>query len=95
MNQKEPRENAGLFYSRLVTHRNVGRLGSLGTLLNIEFDFLSFLQVTETVALNGGKMDEHVLSTFALDKAEAFVTIEPLDSTSYTFRHCICLLWQF
>jgi hypothetical protein len=53
------------------------------------------LQVTETGALNGREMDEYVLSTFALDKAEAFVTIEPLDRTSYTFRHCICLLWQF
>jgi len=34
-------------------------------------------------------MDENVLSTFALDKAEALITIEPLDGTSYTIRHCL------
>src|SRR3990172_3270769 len=79
----------------LAHHRDVGRLGSLGTLFNIEFDLLSLLKVTETVALNGGEMDENVLSAFTLDKAEAFVTIEPLDCTIYTFRHCFCLLWQF
>jgi hypothetical protein len=38
-------------------------------------------------------MDEHVRSTFALDKAEALVTIEPLYCTTYTIRH-FCLLWQ-
>jgi hypothetical protein len=53
------------------------------------------LQVAETGALNGGEMDENVLATFTLDKAEALVTIEPLDGTSYTVRHCVCLLWQF
>jgi hypothetical protein len=37
--------------------------------------------------LNGGEMDEHIRSTFAFDKAEAFVTIEPLYCTSYTIRH--------
>ncbi len=38
-------------------------------------------------------MDEYVRSTFALDEAEALVTIEPLYCTSYTIRH-FCLLWQ-
>ena len=89
MNQKEPRENAGLFYSRLVTHRNVGRLGSLGTLLNIELDLLTLLQVAISIALNGGEMDENVLPAFALDEAEALVTVEPLDRTNYSFRHCL------
>jgi hypothetical protein len=65
-------------------------------LFNIEFDLLSFLQIAEAaIALNRRVMDKDVLSTFAGNKAEAFVTIEPLDGTSYTFRHCICLLWQF
>jgi hypothetical protein len=80
---------------RLVAHCDVGRLRTLGALFDIELDLLSFLQVTETGALNSGEMDKNVLPAFALDKAEALVTIEPLDCTSYTFRHCICLLWQF
>jgi len=92
--KRAPR-NAGLFFVSLVAHRDVGSLRTLGALFNIELDLLSFLQVTETIALNGGEMDENVLAAFALDEAEALVTIKPLDGTSYTFRHCICLLWQF
>jgi len=80
--KKKPRETRGFFC--LVHHCDVGRLRSLGTLFDSEFDLLSFLQVTEPIALNGGEMDENVLSALALDKAEAFVTIEPLDGTSYT-----------
>ena len=86
---------AGLFFVNLVAHRDVGSLGTLGALFNIELDLLAFGQVTESIALNGGEMDENVLSTFAFDKTETLVTIEPLDGTTYSFRHCICLLWQF
>ena len=85
----------GSFFVNLVAHRDVGSLRTLGALFNIELDLLSFSQVTETIALNGGEMDENVLSTFAFDKTETLVTIEPLDGTTYSFRHCICLLWQF
>src|SRR5689334_13389513 len=94
-NQKSPAKTRGSSSSkRLVAHCDVGRLRALGALFDIELDLLACLQVAETGALNGRKMDENVLSTFALDKAEALVTIKPLDCTSYTFRHCICLLWQ-
>jgi hypothetical protein len=94
-NQKESREIAGLFFGqKLVRHGDVASLRSFGSLFNIELDLLTFLQVAVAIALNGGEMDENVLSAFALDEAEAFFTIEPLDGTSYTFRHCICLLWQ-
>jgi len=89
MNQKEPRVSAGLFFCQLVANCDVGRLGSLGTLLNNELDFLTFSQVAETVTLNCGEMDENVLSTFAFNEAEALITIEPFDGTSYSFRHCL------
>jgi hypothetical protein len=71
----------------LAQNCDVRCLGTLGSFFNNEFNFLAFGQVTETVTLNGGEMDEHVRSTFALDKAEALVTIEPLYCTSYTIRH--------
>ena len=93
MNQKEPREIAGLFACQLVTQCDVAGLRSFGSLLNIELDLLTFRQVAETIALNGGEMDENVLATFALDEAEALVTVEPLNCTDYSFRH-VCLLWQ-
>jgi len=78
-----------LFFCQLVANCDVGRLGSFGTLLNNELDFLTFSQVAETVTLNSGEMDENVLSTFALNEAEALITIEPFDGTSYSFRHCL------
>ena len=71
----------------LAQNGNVRSLRTLGALLDCEFNLLAFLQVTETVTLNGGEMDEHVRSTFALDEAEALITIEPLYCTSYTIRH--------
>src|SRR5260221_12164164 len=89
MTKKEPRVAAGLFFCQLVANCDVGRLGSFRTLFDNELDLLTFGQVAETVTLNGGEMDENVLSTFALDKAEALITIEPFDGTSYSFRHCL------
>ena len=80
-------------FIRLAQNGNVRSLRTLGALLDCEFNLLAFLQVTETVTLNGGEMDEHVRSTFALDEAEALVTVEPLYCTNDTIRH-FCLLWQ-
>jgi hypothetical protein len=57
-------------------------------LFDIELDPLSFHEIAVSIALNGGVMDENILSTFTFDKTETLVTIEPLDSTSYSFRHC-------
>ncbi len=74
---------------RLAQDRDVGRLRALRALLDSKFNLLSFLQVTETITLNGGEMDEDVRSTFAFNEAEAFITIEPLYGTSYTIRHCL------
>src|SRR5512138_2830872 len=92
-NQKESREIAGLFSVWLLAHHcYVAGLRSFGSLFNIELDLLSFGQVAEAIALNGRKMDEDVLSTFALNETETLDTVEPLDRTDYSFRHCICLL---
>jgi hypothetical protein len=73
----------------LLHHDNVAGLRTLGALFNIELDLLAFLQVAETIALNGGEMDENVLSTFAFDEAEALVTVEPFNCTDYSFRHVL------
>jgi hypothetical protein len=84
---KEPDTFASGSLLYLAQNCDVRCLGTLGTFFNNEFDLLAFGQVFETFTLNGGEMDEYVRSTFALDKAEAFVTIEPLYCTSYTIRH--------
>ena len=73
--------HAALFLFGLAKDGNVRSLRTLGALLDCELDLLAFLQVTETVTLNGGEMDENVRSTFALDEAEALVTVEPFYCT--------------
>jgi len=65
-------------------------LQSFRALLYFEFDLLSFIQRFISVGLNGGKMDEHVLSRLALDKSIAFRSVEPLDRT-LLFAHGIPL----
>ena len=84
---KEPRKLRSSLFRLGVYHCDVAGLRSLGSLFDIELDLLTFGQVTETVALNGGEMDEHVLASWALDETETLVTVEPLDCTNYSFRH--------
>jgi hypothetical protein len=81
---------------RLVAHCDIGRLRTLGAFFDSELDLLSFLQIAvSTITLNSREMDENVRSAFACDKTVTLVTVEPLDCTDCSFRHCICLLWQF
>ena len=87
------KSRGSLLFQLGVDHGHVAGLRSLGSLFDIELDLLTFGQVAETIALDGGEMDENVLAAFALDEAEALVTVEPLDRTDYSFRH-VCLLWQ-
>ena len=48
--------------------------------LRVEGDLLSFSQVGEASALNGGDMDEHVLTTaHRLDESIALLGVEPFD----------------
>jgi hypothetical protein len=88
MNQKSLTLSHQALFS-LAQDGDVARLRAFGALLDDELDLLAFLQVTEPVALDGGEMDENVRSTLTGDKAEALVTIEPLDGTIDTFRHCL------
>jgi hypothetical protein len=74
-------------FSGLDQNGNVRRLRTLGSFFDSELDLLSFIQVAETLTLNGGEVDEHVRAAFALDEAEALIPIEPLYCTSYTIRH--------
>jgi hypothetical protein len=94
MNQTSPAIcGAHLCPLELAAHSDVACLGSLGALFDIELDPLALLQIAIPIALNGREMDENVLAAFTLDETETLITIEPLHCTSYTFRHCFCLLW--
>ena len=94
MNQNPRNLRPGDFLSlvsQLVNNDDVAGLKSLGSLFNSELDLLAFLQVLETIALNGREMYKDIISTFASEKAVALRSIEPLDCTVDTFRH-FCLL---
>src|SRR5215471_875901 len=86
---------SGFFVSdnQLADNGDVACLQTLGALLDIELDALAFLQVLETLALNGREVDEDIIAAFASNESIALCSIEPLDCTVDTFRH-FCLLWQ-
>ena len=65
----------------LVNDDDVAGLKSLGALFDSELNLLAFLQVLETLALNGREMDEHVVTLLASDETEALGVVEPLHIT--------------
>jgi fructose-1,6-bisphosphatase/inositol monophosphatase family enzyme len=46
---------------------------------------LTFFQGLEAFHLNRTVVDEYILATFLLDKAETFIVVEPLDGTRNSF----------
>src|ERR1039458_5450659 len=67
------------------------RLRSLGTLNDVEFHLVAFLQTFIAINLNGAVMHEDVCAAFTSEKAVAFRVIEPLDC-SLILRQCRALL---
>jgi hypothetical protein len=62
-----------------------GCLQSLGALFYGEFHLLAFLKIAKTIALNSGVVNKHIRATLASEEPIAFVSVEPLDRTDYTF----------
>jgi hypothetical protein len=58
-------------------------LKPFGALLDLKFDKLAFVQRLVPVHLNGGEMNEDVLSRLALNKSVPLRGIEPLDHTLF------------
>ncbi len=57
---------------------------ALGTLDDFEFHRRAFLQVTVSVTLNSGVVDENVFATLALDEPVAFRGVKPLDGALFS-----------
>jgi len=94
INQKSPRLSSQGFLvsaSQLLDNNHVAGLETLGALFNSELNLLAFLQVLETLALNGREVDEDIIAAIASEEAVALRSVEPLDCTVDTFRH-FCLL---
>jgi hypothetical protein len=62
-------------------------LKTLRALLNAELDTLPFLEVSEALASDGGIVDEYIIALFPRYEPIALASIEPLDCSSYSFRH--------
>jgi hypothetical protein len=65
---------------------DVPRLRTLRAVDDLEFDRLALFQGPETVATDGGVVDEHVAPTLALNEPIALRVIEPLDLACNTHR---------
>ena len=62
---------------------NVGGRRPLGPIHDAEFDLLTLDKGAEAVHLDCGLVDENILATIDLKKAEAFLIVEPLDGAGY------------
>lgn len=60
---------------------------------DFEFHLLSIGQRTEALGLDGAMMDEDVFTAFALDEAEAFSVVEPLNGSPLAICHIEILLY--
>jgi hypothetical protein len=62
-------------------------LQALLALLDVKLDALPLFQVPEAFALDRGIVDKDVIGTLPRYEPIALGSIEPLDSSSYSFRH--------
>jgi hypothetical protein len=62
-------------------------LQALATLLDIELNALSFSQIPDAIASDGGIVDKQVSASIPRNEAKAFVFIEPLDGSFRSLRH--------
>jgi hypothetical protein len=66
---------------------DVASLQPLGAALNRKLHGLAFLQCAVTFHLDGGMMNENVLTALLRQEPVPFGGIEPLDGTSHALRH--------
>jgi hypothetical protein len=62
---------------------NIGCLGALGRVDNVELHFLAFGQRLKAAVLNVAEMNEYITALFAGNESKTFGIIEPLHSTFF------------
>jgi hypothetical protein len=60
---------------------DIRRLGTLGTVGNFELYLIALVKDLEPILLDGGEVNEDIISAVAGNEAEAFLLIEPFDTT--------------
>ncbi len=68
--------------SRDLQFNHVGSLRTAISLRNFEFDFLTFFQSFEAIALDCREVDEYVVAVFNGDKAVSFFCVKPFNCSS-------------
>ena len=58
-------------------------LETLGSTDDVEGDLLAFLQRTEAVCLDGGVMNENVLTALTADESKTLGVVEPLNNALF------------
>ena len=71
--------------SKLLNDYDVAGLGAFGAGVDIEFDFLAFVEVLEAITLNSREVNENIWATIASDETETLGAVEPFDCTADTF----------
>jgi hypothetical protein len=79
--RKKERRPAGRLLSNFSSGLgglNVLRLPAFGAFYDIELNLLAFLQATESVRLDCGEVNEHILAILAADKTITLGIVKPL-----------------
>ena len=73
------------FYKLLISlyRPNVFCLEALGTLDDIEGDWLTFLKTAKSIRLNRGEMHEDIFAIGTAEKAESLRVVKPLNCTLF------------
>ena len=70
-----------IFY--ILQLNNVDRSGAFIALFDLKADRLSLSEALKAVTLDGFIMDENIVPFWPFDESEAFVSVEPLDSSLF------------
>ena len=82
----ESLEPSATSHDKVLDLGDVAGLRALGTVNDLELHRLTFLERTETVALNSRVVDEDIAASVALDEAIPLRVVEPLDLACDTHR---------
>jgi len=82
-----PRRDLWLFSAlRRLELGDVHGLLAAGAIDHFELDLLSLAERLEARALNGGVVNEHVVTFWSRNEAEALLVVEPFDRTGVPHR---------
>ena len=73
-----PNRSLSLRILPFLQRPNVLGLQTLGTLRHLEFHALTFLQAAETAGLDGGEVNEYILTALAADESVTLGVVKPL-----------------